>query len=115
MQPHPRPIAVDQEHAVEATSLIRKVRTLYWFQPHVTVLFNGVYALSLNGFASSSVHSDSPLALALAAVQAIPVLTGTNGTGFEWMLYTGDLASHEPDNQNSRYDRIRPLACLNFA
>ncbi|KAF8230055.1 hypothetical protein L208DRAFT_1438751 [Tricholoma matsutake] len=45
---------------------------------------------------------DTPLALGMAALEAIPVLTGTNGTGFAWTIYTGDLVSHDSDNQLSR-------------
>ncbi|KAK0246153.1 sphingomyelin phosphodiesterase [Armillaria nabsnona] len=45
---------------------------------------------------------DSPLALAMAALEAIPVLTETEGTGFAFSLYTGDLVSHDKDNQLSR-------------
>ncbi|KAJ6611473.1 Metallo-dependent phosphatase-like protein [Mycena sp. CBHHK59/15] len=47
-------------------------------------------------------HCDTPLALGLAAVQAIPPLTGTEDTGFSFSIYTGDLVSHDPDNQLSR-------------
>ncbi|KAJ6544016.1 sphingomyelin phosphodiesterase [Mycena capillaripes] len=45
---------------------------------------------------------DTPMALAMAAVQAIPPLTGTQETGFDFSIYTGDLVSHDPDNQLSR-------------
>ncbi|KAF7347369.1 SER THR protein phosphatase family protein [Mycena venus] len=45
---------------------------------------------------------DTPMALAMAAVQAIPPLTGTEDTGFSFSIYTGDLVSHDPDNQLSR-------------
>ncbi|TFK69069.1 Metallo-dependent phosphatase [Pluteus cervinus] len=45
---------------------------------------------------------DTPYALALAVLQSIPVLTNTTSTGFAWSLYTGDLVSHDPDNQLSR-------------
>ncbi|KAH9486374.1 Sphingomyelin phosphodiesterase B [Psilocybe cubensis] len=45
---------------------------------------------------------DSPLSLAIAALDAIPILTGTANTGFPITLYTGDLVSHDPDNQLSR-------------
>jgi hypothetical protein len=38
----------------------------------------------------------------MAALEAIPVLTGTNGTGFSWTIYTGDLVSHDAENQLSR-------------
>ncbi|KAJ3502823.1 hypothetical protein NLJ89_g8715 [Agrocybe chaxingu] len=47
-------------------------------------------------------HCDTPLSLTLSGLEAIPVLTGTNGSGFAWTLYTGDLVSHDPDNQLSR-------------
>ncbi|KAF7302948.1 SER THR protein phosphatase family protein [Mycena kentingensis (nom. inval.)] len=45
---------------------------------------------------------DTPMALAMAALEAIPVLTGTKGTGFDFSIYTGDLVAHDPDNQLSR-------------
>ncbi|KAF8963912.1 Metallo-dependent phosphatase-like protein [Flammula alnicola] len=45
---------------------------------------------------------DTPLALALSALEAVPALTGTKDTGFAWTVYTGDLVSHDPDNQLSR-------------
>lgn len=45
---------------------------------------------------------DTPEALALAAIEAIPALSGTKETGFAWSIYTGDLVSHDPDNQLSR-------------
>lgn len=49
------------------------------------------------------VISDSPFSLAISAMQAIPVLTGTAHTGFDFAIYTGDLVAHDPDNQLSRY------------
>ncbi|KAF8921884.1 Metallo-dependent phosphatase-like protein [Mucidula mucida] len=45
---------------------------------------------------------DSPLALGMAALQAIPVLTETQDTGFAFSLYTGDLVSHDRDHELSR-------------
>ncbi|KAI5119769.1 hypothetical protein M0805_009240 [Coniferiporia weirii] len=45
---------------------------------------------------------DTPYALAATALQAIPVLAGTQKTGFDFMIYTGDLVSHDPDNELSR-------------
>ncbi|KAI6009217.1 sphingomyelin phosphodiesterase [Pisolithus marmoratus] len=45
---------------------------------------------------------DTPMSLMLAAMQAIPVLTETEGTGFNFSLFTGDLTAHDPDNQYSR-------------
>ncbi|KAJ7201347.1 Metallo-dependent phosphatase [Mycena pura] len=47
-------------------------------------------------------HCDTPMALAAAAVLAIPALTGTKDSGFDFTVYTGDLVSHDPDNQLSR-------------
>lgn len=38
-----------------------------------------------------------------AALETIPILTGTEKTGFDFTLYTGDIVSHDPDNQLSRY------------
>ncbi|RDB29530.1 Sphingomyelin phosphodiesterase [Hypsizygus marmoreus] len=49
-----------------------------------------------------SFRCDTPLSLGLSALQAIPALAGTRDTGFAWTLYTGDLVSHDPDNQLSR-------------
>ena len=46
--------------------------------------------------------SDTPYSLALAALEAIPALAGTAETGFDWTVYTGDLVSHDRDNQLSR-------------
>lgn len=46
---------------------------------------------------------DSPYYLGLAALQSIGPLTGTNSEHpLEWVLFTGDLASHDPQNQLSR-------------
>ncbi|KAF9469756.1 sphingomyelin phosphodiesterase [Collybia nuda] len=45
---------------------------------------------------------DTPMALAMSALQAIPALTDTQGTGFAWTLYTGDLVSHDAENLLSR-------------
>ncbi|KAG5337801.1 hypothetical protein C0989_008856 [Termitomyces sp. Mn162] len=42
------------------------------------------------------------MALGMAALQAIPALTGTQDNGFAWTIYTGDLVSHDPDKQLSR-------------
>lgn len=47
-------------------------------------------------------HCDSPFALVAAGFEAIPVLTGTQETGFAFTLYTGDLVSHDAENQLSR-------------
>ncbi|KLO07261.1 sphingomyelin phosphodiesterase [Schizopora paradoxa] len=45
---------------------------------------------------------DTPLALAAASLQAIPVLAGVEKTGFNFTIYTGDLVSHDPSNELSR-------------
>ncbi|KAJ8462161.1 hypothetical protein ONZ51_g11074 [Trametes cubensis] len=45
---------------------------------------------------------DSPISLVVSALKAIPVLTGTERTGFDFTLYTGDLVSHDSENQLSR-------------
>ncbi|RDX52009.1 sphingomyelin phosphodiesterase [Lentinus brumalis] len=45
---------------------------------------------------------DSPFSLVTAALQSIPVLSGTQKTGFDFTLYTGDLVSHDSENQLSR-------------
>ncbi|KAF7436429.1 hypothetical protein PC9H_003262 [Pleurotus ostreatus] len=47
-------------------------------------------------------HCDTPLSLIAAALEAIPPLTETQGTGFAWTVYTGDLVAHDADNQLSR-------------
>ena len=52
---------------------------------------------------SNEKSSDTPYALALAALESIPSLTNTEDTGFAWTIYTGDLVSHDPDNQLSRF------------
>ncbi|KAH7883413.1 sphingomyelin phosphodiesterase [Phlebopus sp. FC_14] len=49
-----------------------------------------------------SFKCDTPISLMLAAMQAIPSVTETEGTGFNFSLFTGDLTSHDPDNQYSR-------------
>ncbi|CDO73191.1 hypothetical protein BN946_scf185007.g246 [Trametes cinnabarina] len=45
---------------------------------------------------------DSPLSLIVSALESIPVLAGTERTGFDFTLYTGDLVSHDSENQLSR-------------
>ncbi|KAI0778609.1 sphingomyelin phosphodiesterase [Trametes elegans] len=49
---------------------------------------------------------DSPFSLITAALQAIPVLAGTERSGFDFTVYTGDLVSHDSENQLSR-DYVR--------
>jgi hypothetical protein len=69
-----------------------------------------LYDGTLPPYSSRSPHrrtsvysSDTPYALALASLQAIPVLTGADKSPFNFSIYTGDLVSHDPDNQLSRY------------
>lgn len=63
-----------------------------------------------------NIESDVPYALALSALEAIPVLTGTQDTGFNFSIYTGDLVSHDPDNELSReyvmYTEVCFYTCL---
>lgn len=50
----------------------------------------------------ASMRSDTPFSLMMAAMEAIPALTGTETTGFAWTIYTGDLVSHDPETELSR-------------
>ena len=45
---------------------------------------------------------DTPYFLGAAALEAVAPLTGTSSTPFAWSIYTGDLVSHDPQNQLSR-------------
>ncbi|KAI0330007.1 sphingomyelin phosphodiesterase [Cubamyces sp. BRFM 1775] len=45
---------------------------------------------------------DPPLSLIVSALEAIPVLTGTEKAGFDFTLYTGDLVGHDGEHQMSR-------------
>jgi hypothetical protein len=46
---------------------------------------------------------DTPYYLGLSVLQAIAPLTGTHGdSSIAWTVYTGDLVSHDPQNQLSR-------------
>jgi hypothetical protein len=46
---------------------------------------------------------DSPYGLGLAALQSVGPLTGTNASNpLGFTIYTGDLVSHDPENQMSR-------------
>ncbi|KAH9964118.1 Metallo-dependent phosphatase [Russula dissimulans] len=49
-----------------------------------------------------SFDCDTPLSLAAAVLEATPELTGTVDTGFDFSIYTGDVVSHDPENQLSR-------------
>jgi hypothetical protein len=49
---------------------------------------------------------DTPYYLATSALQAVGPLTGTNSSEpFAWSIYTGDLVSHDEQNQVSSKDR----------
>ncbi|KAF9813986.1 hypothetical protein IEO21_05357 [Rhodonia placenta] len=56
-------------------------------------------------------YCDAPFPLILAAMQSVPVLTGTEEYGFNFSIYTGDLVSHDPGNQLSKeytvYSEVR--------
>ncbi|KAH9944018.1 sphingomyelin phosphodiesterase [Epithele typhae] len=45
---------------------------------------------------------DSPFSLVTAALSSIPILAGTQKTGFDFTVYTGDLVSHDSESQLSR-------------
>ncbi|KAI9570367.1 Metallo-dependent phosphatase [Boletus coccyginus] len=45
---------------------------------------------------------DCPYSLITATLEAIPPLAGTETTGFNFTLYTGDLLAHDPNIQQSR-------------
>ncbi|KAH7904866.1 Metallo-dependent phosphatase-like protein [Hygrophoropsis aurantiaca] len=45
---------------------------------------------------------DAPYALILSVLQAIPVVAGTEETGFAFTLFTGDMLTRDSDNQKSR-------------
>lgn len=46
--------------------------------------------------------SDVPLPTMVGVMKAIPILTGTEGTGFDFTIFTGDLVSHDPENELSK-------------
>ncbi|KAG1890807.1 sphingomyelin phosphodiesterase [Suillus subluteus] len=45
---------------------------------------------------------DAPYSLITSVLEAIPTLTGTESTGLDFTLFTGDMLAHDPDNQQSR-------------
>ncbi|KAH7914741.1 Metallo-dependent phosphatase-like protein [Hygrophoropsis aurantiaca] len=45
---------------------------------------------------------DAPYALILSVLQAIPAVAGTEETGFAFTLFTGDMLTHDSENQQSR-------------
>lgn len=57
--------------------------------------------------------SDTPFALAGAVFEAIPALAGTIDTSFDFSIFTGDLVSHDPNNELSRdyvmYTEVSPI------
>ena len=59
---------------------------------------------SLPAPAYGSFECDSPYDLCLAALQAVGPLTGTGKSkeSLAWTIYTGDLASHDPQDQLSQ-------------
>ncbi|EED84307.1 predicted protein [Postia placenta Mad-698-R] len=53
---------------------------------------------------------DVPLPTMVGVMKAIPILTGTEGTGFDFTIFTGDLVSHDPENELSKnYDHLAAL------
>ncbi|KIJ63465.1 hypothetical protein HYDPIDRAFT_188300 [Hydnomerulius pinastri MD-312] len=47
-------------------------------------------------------YCDTPLSLMVSAMEAVAPLTGTEETGFDFSIFTGDLTAHDNDNQYSR-------------
>ena len=63
----------------------------------------GAGQVSLPAPLYGSFKCDTPYDLGLAALQSIGPLTGTHGnSSFAWTVYTGDLVSHDSQNQLSR-------------
>jgi hypothetical protein len=90
---------------------MERVSTILCFLLQDTALFFGLRLFHIIKNKPDWSHSsDTPLTLGLAALQAIPELTGTKGTGFDFSIYTGDLVAHDADNQLSRSD----LSSLHF-
>ncbi|EIW82649.1 Metallo-dependent phosphatase [Coniophora puteana RWD-64-598 SS2] len=48
-----------------------------------------------------SYNCDAPFALVAASLEAIPPLTGTQETGFNFTLFTGDMLAHDPQWEQS--------------
>lgn len=70
---------------------------------HVLAHLDGTLSLTNESHRTDTLRSDSPFALVMSSLEAIPVLSGTQDTGFAWTIYTGDLVAHDPENQLSRY------------
>lgn len=50
------------------------------------------------------------MSLGISTLEAIPALAGTEETGFAWTIYTGDLVSHDDENQLSRCVTYSPAS-----
>lgn len=63
-----------------------------------------VQGISLPATPYGSFECDSPYDLALAALESVGPLTGTGKSteSLGWTIYTGDLTSHDPQNQLSQ-------------
>ena len=88
--------------AVARMHSIRSPPTRSSFLRHATEPTGGAFHLNSSWSTINVDDSDSPLSLVLAAMQAIPEVTGTLETGFDFSLFTGDLTAHDSDNQYSR-------------
>ena len=91
--------------AVARIRLTRRPPTRSSFPRHATELTTGTFYFDCSPrslFMIDYDGSDTPLSLMLAAMQAIPEVTETLETGFNFSLFTGDLTSHDTDNQYSR-------------
>ena len=86
--------------ATTRTVLTRQCDLLLGLVPSIgmCMLLPGIVVVS-----SHLLHiSDSPYPLIVAALQAVPALTGTEETGFDFTIFTGDLIPHDPANKLSR-------------
>ena len=89
--------------AVARTTLPPQLLAKYPSQLRGLERISGVQkSSSIAQIISQPYDSDSPFSLVAAALQAIPVLTATEKTGFDFTLYTGDLVSHDSEHQLSR-------------
>lgn len=106
MQQGQRPIVQRRSVAVKIISIRFTLIHRCFRRPDMDLIAGTMFLLSCWIFPSCSymiILSDTPMDLALSALQAIPAVTGTNGTSFAWTVYTGDLVSHDPEYQLSRY------------
>ena len=88
--------------AVARTRSTRRPLTRSSFLHHVTEPTPGAFRLNCYRLMINIGNSDTPISLLLAAMQAIPEVTETLGTGLNFSLFTGDLTAHDSDNQYSR-------------